>query len=341
MASGLALFLALFVPACSSHSGVYVAAERNSPPAQFLLPALPVDGHDPSAITVNLQNGSDAFDMSAGASISGTDLHIPSAADGLEWGMWRNDPAGKDLIAVLAALAINSGDQVWIGLANYATNQWELAGPFPASGATQFDGLNGPDYTSGAGFNYFIVIAWGGTDVNVASVEFSLDDPAPVFDIGGKVTSSAGGGALAGVTLTLTPGGAIAMTNASGDYIFPGLSAGNYTVTPSLSGFTFSPPSQNVTIGPHALNVDFVGTADAPQVTYTSTIKSYLDNTCVGCHNAGFSAGGVRLDTYAEASANGTAANAQIQADSMPPGGGNSTQEQADFQAWIDAGMPE
>lgn len=343
VSTGLALCAALSIAACSSTGGPIVAPGDGNPPPQALLPALPDDGHGASAITVNMQNGSDAFDMSAGASISGTDLHIQAAAGALEWGMWQNDPAGKNLVGVLAALAINSGDQVWIGLANYALNKWELAGPFPASGATQFDGLNGPDYKSPIGnFNYFLVIAWDGSDVNVASIEFSLDDAAPlVFDIAGNVTNSAGGGPLEGVTITIMGSGDTSMTNASGDYIFPGMPAGNYTLTPSLTGFTFAPQSQNVTIGPHALNVDFVGTAEAPQVTYTNTIKGYLDNNCVGCHNSGFSAGGVRLDTYAEASANGAAANDRIQADTMPPSGGNSAQEQADFQAWIDGGMVE
>lgn len=286
-----------------------------------------------------MQNGADAFDMSAGASISGTDLHIPSAAGGLEWGMWQNDPAGKTLVGVLAALSINAGDQVWIGLANYGANKWDLAGPFPASGATQFDNLGAGNYLSPGFFNYFIVIAWDGSDVNVASVEFSLDDAAPlVFDIGGNVTNSAGGAALSGVTLTLNPGGATTTTNATGDYVFPGKAAGNYTVTPSLTNFTFNPVSQNVTLGPDALAVDFVGTEQAPAVTYTNTIKAYLDTNCVGCHGG---VAGVFLDTYANASTNGAAANARIQADTMPPGGGNSTQEQADFQAWIDGGMPE
>ncbi len=53
----------------------------------------------------------------------------------------------------------------------------------------------------------------------------------------------------AGVTVTLT-GAADATTavNSSGAYSFSGLASGTYTVTPSLTGDSFSPPSQSVTL---------------------------------------------------------------------------------------------
>ncbi|MBI5076190.1 MAG: carboxypeptidase regulatory-like domain-containing protein [Nitrospirae bacterium] len=63
-------------------------------------------------------------------------------------------------------------------------------------------------------------------------------------------SSGVGGGLpLSGVTITL--GGAAAgttTTNASGVYTLTGLANGNYTVTPSLAGFTFTPVSRTVTI---------------------------------------------------------------------------------------------
>jgi hypothetical protein len=78
--------------------------------------------------------------------------------------------------------------------------------------------------------------------------------------ISGNVTS--GGVPLAGVTMTL--GGAAsatAITDAAGNYSFAGLADGAYTVTPSLAGFAFTPPSSPVTVSSgNVTNVNFVGT---------------------------------------------------------------------------------
>jgi hypothetical protein len=82
------------------------------------------------------------------------------------------------------------------------------------------------------------------------------------FSISGTVTKS-DNGALAGVTVTLT-GGATATTtaNASGAYTFAGLANGSYTITPSMTGYSFSPPSLPVTItGANVTVESFTATA--------------------------------------------------------------------------------
>ena len=56
-----------------------------------------------------------------------------------------------------------------------------------------------------------------------------------------------GGGAGATVTLSGTAS-ATATADASGNYSFSGLNNGSYTVTPSNTGFTYTPASQTVTI---------------------------------------------------------------------------------------------
>jgi len=63
------------------------------------------------------------------------------------------------------------------------------------------------------------------------------------FTISGQVTHSGSG--LAGVTVTLSgsQSGSV-VTNSSGSYSFTVAQGGNYTVTPSLTGYTFAPPSQ-------------------------------------------------------------------------------------------------
>ena len=70
----------------------------------------------------------------------------------------------------------------------------------------------------------------------------------PSYTLAGNVTSSTGK-ALVGVTINLT--GSVtttATTNANGHYSFTSLPPGNYTVTPSLSGYGFDPLSRSVKI---------------------------------------------------------------------------------------------
>jgi hypothetical protein len=76
------------------------------------------------------------------------------------------------------------------------------------------------------------------------------------YTLSGTITPAADG---AGTTLTLS-GAASATTtaNSSGAYSFTGLANGSYTVTPSKSGYQFSPPSTTVTIsGANRTGVNF------------------------------------------------------------------------------------
>src|ERR1022692_356157 len=69
---------------------------------------------------------------------------------------------------------------------------------------------------------------------------------APTVNTSSAPSISLSGTPLGGVTVSLVPG-ASTITDATGNYSFTGLTAGTtYTVTPSLAGYTFSPPSQTV-----------------------------------------------------------------------------------------------
>jgi hypothetical protein len=52
-------------------------------------------------------------------------------------------------------------------------------------------------------------------------------------------------------------GGKVAVTNAAGQYLISGLRAGNYTVTPTKSGYQMDPLSQDTTVPPSQTAVDF------------------------------------------------------------------------------------
>lgn len=96
---------------------------------------------------------------------------------------------------------------------------------------------------------------------NISAVNFTATAIAGFFSISGSVTS--GGSGLSGVTITLSGAGSgTATTDASGNYTFSGLVNGSYTVTPSKTGFTFSPASSPQTVsGVNISSVNFGATS--------------------------------------------------------------------------------
>ncbi len=81
------------------------------------------------------------------------------------------------------------------------------------------------------------------------------------FSISGTISPTTGG---SGATVTLS-GAAVATTTAdgAGNYTFSGLGNGTYTVTPTNTGFTFTPLSQSV----------IVNSADVPGVNFTASAQ--------------------------------------------------------------------
>ncbi len=138
-----------------------------------------------------------------------------------------------------------------------------------ASGNYTFTGLANGSYTvspSQPGYTFTPTseaVAINGA--NITSINFvATANTSPTYTISGTVTLS-GGGALPGVTITLSGNNSgTAMTDASGNYTFTGLTNGSYTVTPSLSGYTFTPPSIAVAVnGVNITSVNFTATANS------------------------------------------------------------------------------
>ncbi len=104
---------------------------------------------------------------------------------------------------------------------------------------------------AGYGFNPPTRNVTLGPDAN--GVDFT--GTAATYSIKGSVTT--GAGALAGVTISA--GSQTATTDASGNYTIGGLTGGVYTLVPSKAGYSFTPTSRSVTVGPDALGINFVG----------------------------------------------------------------------------------
>ena len=97
--------------------------------------------------------------------------------------------------------------------------------------------------------------------------------------ISGTVSPAAEG---AGTTLALSGTSSASTTaDASGNFTFSGLINGSYTVTPSKSGYTFSPTQRTVTIsGANVTGVSFTATAAAAgQTLFTTQVPANANAT--------------------------------------------------------------
>jgi PKD repeat protein len=187
---------------------------------------------------------------------------------------------------------------------------------------------------------------------NTRIQDFKFDDcgAAPsTWSVSGTVTTGTGVG-IAGVTVST--GSSSTTTNSSGAYTLGGLANGTYTLTPSLTGYTFSPASSSVTIsGANVSGKNFTGTAaNVPPVanfsfTTSGLTANFIDNSSdsdgtIVSRSWTFGDGGTSTATnpsrtYAAAGTytvsltvtdNGGATGTKTQAVTVTSGGGNVLQ---------------
>jgi VWFA-related protein len=151
-----------------------------------------------------------------------------------------------------------------------------------ANGNYTFSGLANGSYTitpslSGYVFNP-VSEAVTINGANIFSIDFTAaaNTNPPTYTISGTVTVS-GGGALPGVTVTLSGNGTsgTTFTDANGNYTFTGLTNGSYTITPSRTGYIFTHASTSVTLnGANSTTNNFTAT---PPPTPSISIQDSLD----------------------------------------------------------------
>jgi endonuclease G, mitochondrial len=125
-------------------------------------------------------------------------------------------------------------------------------------------------------FYYFAVSEFNGsgsgTDYLTTAPATGNQQTTAAYNISGHIQDSTGI-ILSGVNITLTGGPATlnATTDYGGNYLFANLTAGvTYTATPSMSFYSFSPPSQTVKFISNDEVFNFIATSSAPQdCTYT------------------------------------------------------------------------
>jgi outer membrane protein assembly factor BamB len=187
----------------------------------------------------------------------GSPAYLADANGDGEVGIADLQPVAANYMAQLA------GYQVWRGHWNGTSTDWETAFrpnvDDPAKTGFSADRTTLPPATSRPVYTYtddistltdkanvrYKVTAYGNGAPGEESGEATMTPP-PTFAVSGRVTISGNG--LAGVAMTLTPGGLSATTQADGSYVISGVPYGDYTLTPSLSGYSFTPPTLSVSV---------------------------------------------------------------------------------------------
>jgi hypothetical protein len=138
---------------------------------------------------------------------------------------------------------------------------WLLATDVDGEPAPQPAGTRQSMVVSGLapGQTYYFAIVARDEAGNVGGLSNSPGAAAgSVCSISGRVTYT-NNNPLPGVTIS-NGAGHTAVTDGSGNYTLSGLPAGTYTLTPSRSGYTFSPASRTVSVPPSATGLDFTAT---------------------------------------------------------------------------------
>jgi len=158
-------------------------------------------------------------------------------------------------------------------------------------------------------------------DVSLGVVNYQPIATEPIADAGAGIIFSLSGtvtGAVqADVTITLSDSDSNSTTTDSlGNYVFSGLTNGTYTITPSKSGYTFTPSNWTVTInGANQTGIDFTS---ALNCTY------YISPTNQSFSSSG-GTGNVSVTTQSECIWTATSNSSWITVSSGNSGTGNGT----------------
>jgi hypothetical protein len=211
-----------------------------------------------------------------------------------------------------------------------------------ATGTYQFTGL-APDEYHVSAFNSDYKITPDDQQAvvinqNADGINFTAQK---LYALSGSIKGGGGAFALAGISITLTPGNVTLTTGSDGTYSYNRLLPGSYTLTPSSPLYTFAPLSKMVTLGNADLAApDFTGTLGT--VTYTNAIALIVSNHCLSCHQpSGNPPADPDLRTYADLQTWGALANTDVQGSTMPPGHPLSDQLKEQFQAWVTGGKQQ
>jgi hypothetical protein len=164
--------------------------------------------------------------------------------------------------------AATSGVTITLSGAKSATTTTATGGTYT------FSGLSNGSYTVTPSLSGY-AFSPTSTAVTVASAnQTGINFTSSVVTVTYSISGTVSGAVTSGVTMTLSgAASATTTTGTGGTYTFSGRAAGSYTVTPSLSGYTFSPASTAVTISSaNVTGINFTSTAVSGDTALTSGV---------------------------------------------------------------------
>ena len=236
----------------------------------------------------------------ASAGVDNPPLHaLANGVDGVN-GVFTNSST-----SVFPSNSFNANNY-WVDVIYAATTTHSLAGTISGPGAVGatvvLGGAAVATITSDAMGNYnFSGLADGTYTVTPSKTGFSFSPASQTITISGAhnlavnfatsqptfvVSGAVSGGS--GITVSLAGAtSATATTDASGNFSFPAVPNGSYTITPSGLGFTISPTSQNITVnGANVSAVNFTATALTYSITGTISGGAGATVSLTGAVNA-------------------------------------------------------
>ncbi len=199
----------------------------------------------------------------------------------------------------ITPVAGGSGATITLSGAASATSTADASGNFTVIGLANGTYTLAPSH---AGYTFSPTSL--SVTINGANVTTGLNftATAQTYNISGTITPTAGG---SGATVTLSgAAGATTTATGSGTYTFTGLANGTYTVTPSHTGYTFNPTSQNAAVnGANVTGVNFTATV---QIAPTFSISGTISPTTGGSGATLTLSGAVTTTTTADGAGNYT-----------------------------------
>lgn len=163
------------------------------------------------------------------------------------------------------------------------------------SGAYTFSGLLAGTYSLTPSLSgYTFSPTSSPITITNANITTGANFTATAIPLPHSISGTVSGATMSGVTITVTgTATATATTNSSGVYTVPGLYDGSYTVTPSKTGFTFSPISTPVPMaGANVTGKNFTAAVNTvPTYTLSGTVSGpYVEGVTITMSGSGVGA---------------------------------------------------